>query len=480
MIDSWWTTRLGERCDDIYVCVCVYRPTHNNAENTLSDLHVMKWKKPSRVLLGKNKVRTKKSFLHPPQRTTERDGKRDERQFLRERERETPHQKEKMTTPSSVVHASLNASAATTQKCVVVKAASSSTRGCSQSRLVRGVRRQMNRVSGAAASGPRFRERRRSTKASASASSSAEPPKKGTAKIQRISPENSNRVNILSEALPYLQRFQGQTVVVKYGGAAMQSKELKAAVIRDICLLATVGINIVLVHGGGPEINKMLEVVGIEPNFKNGLRVTDDATMEVVEMVLTGKVNKDLVALINNNATDRGDGGGRAVGICGKDGNLLRGKVKDKELGWVGEIESVDPKLLNNLIDGGSIPVVATVAQDAKGNALNVNADTAAGAIAAALNAQKLVLMTDVAGVCTDKDDVDSLIRTVTFTKAEEMIASGIIAGGMIPKVTDCMNALRGGCVSGHIIDGRAPHSLLLEILTDEGCGTMITRGDYV
>ena len=382
-------------------------------------------------------------------------------------------------TPSSVVHASLNASAATTQKCVVV-AASSSTRGCSQSRLVRGVRRQMNRVSGAAASGPRFRERRRSTKASASASSSAEPPKKGTAKIQRISPENSNRVNILSEALPYLQRFQGQTVVVKYGGAAMQSKELKAAVIRDICLLATVGINIVLVHGGGPEINKMLEVVGIEPNFKNGLRVTDDATMEVVEMVLTGKVNKDLVALINNNATDRGDGGGRAVGICGKDGNLLRGKVKDKELGWVGEIESVDPKLLNNLIDGGFIPVVATVAQDAKGNALNVNADTAAGAIAAALNAQKLVLMTDVAGVCTDKDDVDSLIRTVTFTKAEEMIASGIIAGGMIPKVTDCMNALRGGCVSGHIIDGRAPHSLLLEILTDEGCGTMITRGDYV
>ena len=480
MIDSWWTTRLGERCDDIYVCVCVYRPTHNNAENTLSDFNVMKWKKPSRVLLGKKKVRTKKSSLHPPQRTTKRDEKRDERKFLRERERETPHQKEKMTTPSSVVHASLNASAATTQKCVVVKAASSSTRGCSQSRLVRGVRRQMNRVSGAAASGHRFRERRRSTKASASASSSAEPPKKGTAKIQRISPENSNRVNILSEALPYLQRFQGQTVVVKYGGAAMQSKELKAAVIRDICLLATVGINIVLVHGGGPEINKMLEVVGIEPNFKNGLRVTDDATMEVVEMVLTGKVNKDLVALINNNATDRGDGGGRAVGICGKDGNLLRGKVKDKELGWVGEIESVDPKLLNNLIDGGFIPVVATVAQDAKGNALNVNADTAAGAIAAALNAQKLVLMTDVAGVCTDKDDVDSLIRTVTFTKAEEMIASGIIAGGMIPKVTDCMNALRGGCVSGHIIDGRAPHSLLLEILTDEGCGTMITRGDYV
>ncbi|CAL6289964.1 unnamed protein product [Bathycoccus prasinos] len=304
-------------------------------------------------------------------------------------------------------------------------------------------------------------------------------PKKGTAKIQRISAENSNRVNILSEALPYLQRFQGQTVVVKYGGAAMQSKELKAAVIRDICLLATVGINMVLVHGGGPEINKMLEVVGIEPNFKNGLRVTDDATMEVVEMVLTGKVNKELVALINNNSADRGDGGGRAVGVCGKDGNLLRGKVKDKDLGWVGEIESVDPKLLTTLINGGFVPVIATVAQDSKGNALNVNADTAAGAIAAALNAQKLVLMTDVAGVCTDKDDVDSLIRTVTFTKAEEMIASGIIAGGMIPKVTDCMNALRGGCVSGHIIDGRAPHSLLLEILTDEGCGTMITTDDY-
>jgi acetylglutamate kinase len=317
------------------------------------------------------------------------------------------------------------------------------------------------------------------TTAAASSSPKPEPMKKGTAKIQRISEENSNRVNILSEALPYLQRFQGQTVVVKYGGAAMQSKELKAAVIRDICLLATVGINMVLVHGGGPEINKMLETVGIEPNFKNGLRVTDDATMEVVEMVLTGKVNKELVALINNNSIDRSDGGGRAVGICGKDGNLLRGRVKDKDLGWVGEIESVDPKLLTNLIDGGFVPVIATVAQDSKGNALNVNADTAAGAIAAALNAQKLVLMTDVAGVCTDKDDVDSLIRTVTFTKAEEMIASGIIAGGMIPKVTDCMNALRGGCVSGHIIDGRAPHSLLLEILTDEGCGTMITRDDY-
>ena len=158
--------------------------------------------------------------------------------------------------------------------------------------------------------------------------------------------------------------------------------------------------------------------------------------------------------------------------------NKIAEKVKDKDLGWVGEIESVDPKLLTTLINGGFVPVIATVAQDSKGNALNVNADTAAGAIAAALNAQKLVLMTDVAGVCTDKDDVDSLIRTVTFTKAEEMIASGIIAGGMIPKVTDCMNALRGGCVSGHIIDGRAPHSLLLEILTDEGCGTMITTDE--
>ena len=302
--------------------------------------------------------------------------------------------------------------------------------------------------------------------------------KKGTAKIQRISPENANRVAILSEALPYLQRFQGQTVVVKYGGAAMQSKELKAAVIRDICLLATVGVNMVLVHGGGPEINKMLEVVGIEPKFKGGLRVTDDQTMEVVEMVLTGKVNKELVSLINNNAIDRGDGRGRAVGICGKDGNLLRARVKDPELGWVGEIEQCEPRLLKALIENGFVPVIATVAQDSKGNALNVNADTAAGAIAAALNAQKLILMTDVAGVCTDKDDVDSLIREVTFSKANEMIENGIIAGGMIPKVQDCINALKGGCTSGHIIDGRAPHSLLLEILTDEGCGTMITRDD--
>ncbi len=273
---------------------------------------------------------------------------------------------------------------------------------------------------------------------------------------------------MLSEALPYLQRFAGQTVVVKYGGAAMKSEELKAAVIRDVVLLSTVGIRPVLVHGGGPEINAMLNRVGVEAKFLNGLRVTDAQTMEIVEQVLTGKVNKSIVSLISC-------AGGKAVGICGKDGNLLRGVVKSEELGFVGDVTQVDTRLIRELVNVGYIPVVATVAMDADGQALNVNADTAAGAIAAKLGAEKLILMTDVPGVCTDKDDPNTLIRELTMKETEEAIAKGVIAGGMIPKVECCMTSITNGVKSAHIIDGRAKHSLLLEILTDTGVGTVIT-----
>ena len=273
---------------------------------------------------------------------------------------------------------------------------------------------------------------------------------------------------MLSEALPYLQRFAGQTVVVKYGGAAMKSEELKAAVIRDVVLLSTVGIRPVLVHGGGPEINAMLNRVGVEAKFLNGLRVTDAQTMEIVEQVLTGKVNKSIVSLISC-------AGGKAVGICGKDGNLLRGVVNSEELGFVGDVTQVDTRLIRELVNVGYIPVVATVAMDADGQALNVNADTAAGAIAAKLGAEKLILMTDVPGVCTDKDDPNTLIRELTMKETEEAIAKGVIAGGMIPKVECCMTSITNGVKSAHIIDGRAKHSLLLEILTDTGVGTVIT-----
>ena len=280
--------------------------------------------------------------------------------------------------------------------------------------------------------------------------------------------DNFQRVSVLAEALPYLQRFAGQTVVVKYGGAAMTDESLKDRVIKDLVLLSTVGIRPILVHGGGPEINGWLKKVGIEPKFLNGLRVTDAATMEIVEMVLVGKVNKSLVSLINC-------AGGRAVGMCGKDGNTLRGKIKNPELGFVGDVTSVDTAVLSQLVSSGHIPVVATVAMDSSGQALNVNADTAAGELAASIGAAKLILMTDVPGVCTDKDDPGTLIRELTINESRDLVGDGVIAGGMIPKVECCVKSIAQGVKSAHIIDGRAPHSLLLEILTDEGAGTMIT-----
>ena len=280
------------------------------------------------------------------------------------------------------------------------------------------------------------------------------------------------RVHILSEALPYLQRFRKKTVVIKYGGAAMKDPELKAMVVKDLVLLACVGLDIVLVHGGGPEINKWLGDLGIDAKFHNGRRVTDAGTMDVVEMVLTGRVNKSIVALIN-------EAGGSAVGISGKDANLLRARpTADRALGFVGEVSRVDPSIVHSIVGAGSIPVIATVAADeADFTSLNINADTAAGEIAVALGAEKLILMTDVPGVMEDLDDPATLHRELDPVRTRALLASGAIRGGMIPKIECCMDALDRGVAAAHIIDGRQPHSLLQEILTAQGIGTMFESG---
>ncbi|KAK9836959.1 hypothetical protein WJX81_002832 [Elliptochloris bilobata] len=276
------------------------------------------------------------------------------------------------------------------------------------------------------------------------------------------------RVSVLSEALPYLQRFAGKTMVVKYGGAAMKDPTLKQGVINDLVLLSTVGIRPVLVHGGGPEINVWLNKLGIEAQFKNGLRVTDGPTMDVVEMVLGGRVNKGLVTLIQQ-------AGGQAVGLCGKDCSILRARqMVEAEVGFVGDITSVDAALLRTLVDDGYIPVVASVAADHSGQALNVNADIAAGEIAAALQAEKLILMTDVPGVLRDKNDVTTKFAELSIRQTRNLVVDGVIAGGMIPKVECCVRCLAQGVRATHIIDGRQEHSLLLELLTDEGVGTML------
>ncbi|HEY9741085.1 MAG TPA: acetylglutamate kinase [Coleofasciculaceae cyanobacterium] len=283
----------------------------------------------------------------------------------------------------------------------------------------------------------------------------------------------ATRVRVLSEALPYIQQFAGRTVVVKYGGAAMKDSTLKDKVIRDVVFLACVGLRPVVVHGGGPEINSWLGKLGIEAQFKNGLRVTDAATMDVVEMVLVGRVNKELVSLINR-------AGGKAVGLCGKDGNLIKARPEGREgIGFVGEVNSVDTKLVESLVNSGYIPVVSSVAADETGQAYNINADTVAGEIAAALGAEKLILLTDTAGILKDYKDPSTLIAKVDIQQARELIGSGIVAGGMIPKVTCCVRSLAQGVRAAHIIDGRIPHALLLEIFTDEGIGSMIVASEY-
>jgi acetylglutamate kinase len=282
------------------------------------------------------------------------------------------------------------------------------------------------------------------------------------------SSEDATRVRVLSEALPYIQKFAGRTVVVKYGGAAMKDSSLKDRVIRDLIFMSCVGIRPVLVHGGGPEINSWLEKLGIEPQFKDGLRVTDAATMDVVEMVLVGRVNKEIVALINQ-------AGGNGVGLCGKDGNLIVARPDGREgIGFVGEVSGVNVDILNSLVKSGYIPVVSSVAADENGQAYNINADTVAGEIAAALGAEKLILMTDTPGLMRDFKDPNTLIRHLDINGARTLIEDGTVSGGMIPKLTCCVRSLAQGVKAAHIIDGRLPHSLLLEIFTDSGTGSMV------
>jgi acetylglutamate kinase len=282
------------------------------------------------------------------------------------------------------------------------------------------------------------------------------------------------RVKILSEALPYIQQFTGRTIVVKYGGAAMKDSSLKEKVIRDVVFMACVGLRPVLVHGGGPEINSWLDKLGIEPQFKNGLRVTDAPTMDVVEMVLVGRVNKEIVALINK-------AGGSAVGLCGKDGDLFEARPSDQEgVGFVGEVTRVNPQILETLVRNGHIPVVSSVAADETGQAYNINADTVSGEIAAALGAEKLILLTDTAGILQDYKDPSTLLTHLSIQDARRLIAEGVVSGGMIPKVECCVRSLAQGVRAAHIIDGRHPHSLLLEIFTDTGIGSMIVGSEFM
>ena len=283
----------------------------------------------------------------------------------------------------------------------------------------------------------------------------------------------ATRVRVLSEALPYIQQFAGRIVVVKYGGAAMKDSTLKDKVIRDIVFLSCVGVRPVVVHGGGPEINSWLDKLGIEPQFKHGLRVTDAATMDVVEMVLVGRVNKELVSLISR-------AGGAAVGLCGKDGNLIKARPEGREgIGFVGEVTSMDVRLLESLLKDGYIPVVSSVAADEQGQAYNVNADTVAGELAAALGAEKLILLTDTAGILKDYKDPSTLFPRLDIQEARELIESGIVGGGMIPKVKCCVRSLAQGVRAAHIIDGRIPHALLLEIFTNGGIGSMIVASEF-
>ncbi len=282
-----------------------------------------------------------------------------------------------------------------------------------------------------------------------------------------------NTAEVLVEALPYIRRFAGRTVVVKYGGNALagtSEHDALALFAEDIVLMHTVGIRPVVVHGGGPQINDMLSRLNIESKFSNGLRVTDAATMQVVRMVLNGEVNPQIVSAINVH-------GNVAVGLSGEDGRLLQVQPRDAELGFVGDIEKVRPQVIESLLAEGMVPVISTVGVDAAGQPYNINADTAAGAIAEALGAEKIIYLTDIAGLRRDISDADSLIHRTTVNELSELIADGTIAGGMIPKVESCMQAVRGGVKSAHILDGRIAHVLLLELFTDHGVGTMITGG---
>ena len=281
---------------------------------------------------------------------------------------------------------------------------------------------------------------------------------------------NMERAQVLTEALPYIKQYNGEIVVIKYGGNAMINEELKQQVMEDICLLWLIGVKVVLIHGGGPEISQTMKRLGKEAVFVDGLRVTDKETVDIVQMVLAGKINKTLVNLIQMK-------GGHAVGLSGIDGGILEAKVKDERLGFVGEITKVRTQPITDLLEKNYIPVVSTVASDRMGNTYNINGDTAAAYLAGSLGAERLIMMTDIAGILMDKDDPSTLIPSITVSEAKKLYDQGVISGGMIPKVDCCIEALEHGVNNVVIMDGRIPHSILMELLTDEGAGTMVMKG---
>ncbi len=282
---------------------------------------------------------------------------------------------------------------------------------------------------------------------------------------------NAQRVEILVEAIPYIQKYYNKTIVIKYGGNAMVNEELKMQVMQDIVLLSCLGIKVVLIHGGGPEISALLKKVGKQSEFVDGLRVTDRETVDYVQMALAGKVNKDLVNLLQVH-------GGKVIGISGVDGGLIQAEIKDERLGFVGEIKHINPQPITDLLERGYIPVISSLGCDAKGNIYNINADTAAAYIAGAVGAQSMIVMTDIAGILRDKNDPQTLIPEVNLKQAKQLFEDGIISGGMLPKIQCCIDALNRGVERVFVLDGRLPHSILLEILTDEGVGTMFLKED--
>lgn len=278
---------------------------------------------------------------------------------------------------------------------------------------------------------------------------------------------NAERAEILTQALPYIKQYVGKVVVIKYGGNAMIDETLKQQVMEDIALLWLIGVKVVLIHGGGPEISDMMKKLGKQPEFINGLRVTDKETVDIVQMVLAGKVNKSLVTLLQMK-------GGHAVGLSGMDGGIIEAKIKDERLGFVGEIIKVRSQPITDLLEKNYIPVISTVASDRQGNVYNINGDTAAAYIAGAMGAERLIMMTDVAGILRDKDDPSTLIPKVKVSDAKKLYDDGIVSGGMIPKVDCCIEAINAGVKNVTIMDGRIPHAILMELLTDEGAGTMV------
>ena len=278
---------------------------------------------------------------------------------------------------------------------------------------------------------------------------------------------NAERAEVLTQALPYIKRYVGKTVVVKYGGNAMVNPDLKQQVMDDIVLLWLIGVKVVLVHGGGPEINSMMNKLGKKSEFVDGLRVTDKETVDIVQMVLAGKVNKTLVTMLEKR-------GGKAIGLCGMDGNLIQAKIKDPRLGFVGEVTAINKDPVTDILEKGYIPVISTLGCDDEGNAFNINADTAAAHIAGALGAERFILMTDIAGILKDKNDPSTLIPEISLSEADSLTASGIISSGMIPKVQCCVTAIKDGVKNVVIMDGRVPHSILMELLTNEGAGTLV------